>query len=111
MHTGDVFVRYGLPFIDMSGGGNLDGMIAAMDVILKEINDQTIIIPGHGALSNKKDVLDFKTMMLTVRGRVDAAMKSGKTLDQIIDMDLVKEYKTIFDKTEFVRIVYNSIKK
>jgi hypothetical protein len=50
-------------------------------------------------------------MVETVRGRVAEGIKNGKTLDQIIDANPVKEYKTIFDKTEFVRIVYNSIKR
>jgi len=111
LHTGDVFVRYGLPFIDMSGGGNLDGMIAAIDLLLKQVNEKTIIIPGHGALSNKKDLQDYNTMLLTVRGRVADGIKSGKTLDQIIDSNPVKEYNSIFDKIEFVRFVYDSIKK
>jgi glyoxylase-like metal-dependent hydrolase (beta-lactamase superfamily II) len=111
MHTGDVFVRYGLPFIDMTGGGNVDGMLAAIDQLLVLINDNTIIIPGHGPLSNKKDLQNYKDMVETVRGRVAEGIKNGKTLDQIIDANPVKEYKTIFDKTEFVRIVYNSIKR
>jgi len=111
MHTGDVFVRYGLPFIDMSGGGNVDGTIAAMDILLKVVNDQTLIIPGHGPLSNKKDMQDYKEMLLTVRGRVAEGIKSGKTLDQIIDSNPAKEYNTIFDKIEFIRFVYESIKK
>lgn len=111
MHTGDVFVRYGLPFIDISGGGNVDGMLAAIDLLLSQINDNTIIIPGHGPLSNRKDMQNYKDMVVTVRNRVADGIKSGKTVDQVIDSDPAKEYNTIFDKREFVRIVYESIKK
>jgi glyoxylase-like metal-dependent hydrolase (beta-lactamase superfamily II) len=111
MHTGDVFVRYGLPFIDMAAGGNVDGMLAAIDLLLSQVNDKTIIIPGHGQLSNKKDMQHYKDMVVTVKTRVADGIKSGKTVDQIIDSDPAKEYNTIFDKREFVRIVYETIKK
>ncbi len=111
VHTGDVFVRYGLPFIDQTSGGNVDGMIEAISNLLKNVNDETKIIPGHGAISNKKDLQTYKDMLQTVRDRVAEGIKNGKTIDQIIDSNPVKEFNGVFDKTEFVRIVYNSIKK
>jgi glyoxylase-like metal-dependent hydrolase (beta-lactamase superfamily II) len=111
LHTGDVFVRYGLPFIDQPNGGNVDGMINAVDYILKMINDETKIIPGHGALSNKKDLQDYKIMIKTVRDRVAEGMKNGKTIDQVIDSNPAKEYNTVFDKVEFIKAIYNSLKK
>lgn len=110
-HTGDVFVRYGLPFIDQPNGGNIDGMIAAIDRLLKLSNDETKIIPGHGMLSGKKDLLDYKKMLLTVRTRVADRIKKGRTLDQIIASNPAKEYPGVFDKADFTRTVYYSIKK
>ena len=111
LHTGDVFVRYGLPFIDHQNGGNIDGMIAGADQILKMINDDTKIIPGHGQISNKKDLIDYKNMLQTVRNRVADGIKAGKTIDQIINADPAKEFKTVFDKAFFIQTVYNSLKK
>src|SRR6187399_1785509 len=111
LHAGDVFVRYGLPFIDQQNGGSIDGMIAGADQILKMINDDTKIIPGHGQISSKKDLIDFKTMLQTVRNRVADGIKAGKTIDQIINSDPAKEFKTIFDKAFFIQTVYNSLKK
>jgi len=69
LHTGDAFVRYGLPFIDDQGGGTIDGMINGAEQMLKMINDETKIIPGHGQLSSKKDLQDYKKMLQTVRSR------------------------------------------
>lgn len=54
LHCGDVFVRYGFPFIDQGAGGSIDGMIRAIERLIAIANDQTKIIPGHGALSTKK---------------------------------------------------------
>jgi len=111
IHTGDVFVRYGLPFIDQPAGGSIDGMIAGVDVILNVANDNTKIIPGHGAIATKKDVQDYKNMLVTVRNRIADGMKQGKTLDAIIAMDPTKEYTAGFDRSAFIMLVYDSLKK
>jgi cyclase len=111
IHAGDVFVRYGLPFIDQPHGGNIDGMINGADQILALVNDDSKIIPGHGVLSGKKDLLDYKKMLLTVRDRIAKGIKQGKTLEQIIDTDPTKEFKSVLDRKDFIKSVYDSLKK
>ena len=111
LHTGDAFVRYGLPFIDDGGGGTLDGMISGAEQMLKMINDKTKIIPGHGQIASKKDLQDYKNQLQTIRNRIADGIKAGKTVDQIITSDPTKEFKTGFDKVFFVQSVYKSLKK
>ena len=111
LHTGDVFVRYGLPFIDYDGGGTIDGMINGAEQMLKMINDETKIIPGHGQIGNKKDLQEYKNQLQTIRKRIADGIKAGKTVDQIISSDPTKEFKTGFDKVFFVQSVYKSLKK
>jgi len=111
IHAGDVFVRYGLPFIDQAHGGNIDGMINGADQILALVNDDSKIIPGHGLLSGKKDLLDFKKLLLTVRDRIAEGIKQGKTLEQIIGTDPTKEFKSVFDRKDFIKSVYDSLRK
>ena len=111
LHTGDVFVRYGLPFIDDGGGGTIDGMISGAEQMLKMINDETKIIPGHGQIGTKKDLQDYKNLLQTIRKRIADGIKAGKTVDQIISSDPTKEFKTGFDKVFFVQSVYKSLKK
>ncbi len=111
VHAGDVFVRYGLPFIDQPNGGNIDGMIKGIDKMYSTSNDNTVIIPGHGQLANRKDLIDYRKMLQTVRDRVADGIKKGKSLDQIIASDPGKGYKSVFDKAAFVNTVYYSIKK
>ena len=111
LHTGDAFVRYGLPFIDDDGGGTIDGIISGAEQMLKMINDETKIIPGHGQIASKKDLLDYKNQLQTIRNRIAEGIKAGKTVDQIISSDPTKEFKTGFDKIFFVQSVYNSLKK
>lgn len=112
VHMGDVFVRYGLPFIDESNGGNVNGMIATIDTVLKRINANTMIIPGHGQLSKKQDLEDYNNMLRTIRDRVNSQMDKGKTLDQIIASDPIKDFeKKGMGVKEFVKTVYDSILK
>ena len=111
IHCGDVFVRYGFPFIDQGAGGSIDGMIRAIEQLVAITNDQTKIIPGHGALSTKKDLNDYKNMLVTVRTRIADGIKQGKTLQQIADSDPMKGYIVIVDKWFFVQSIYNSLKK
>ena len=110
-HTGDVFVRYGLPFIDQPNGGSIDGMIKAIDQLLLVTDDQSKIIPGHGALSGKKDLMDYKNMLTTVRKRIAEGIKKGKTLKQIIYSDPSKEFKSAMEKPVFIQSIYDSVKK
>jgi glyoxylase-like metal-dependent hydrolase (beta-lactamase superfamily II) len=77
IHTGDMFVRYGLPFIDQNNGGSLDGMIDALFDLASLIDDDTIIIPGHGQLSTRQDLLDYRAMLVVVRGNLVRAKVQG----------------------------------
>ena len=79
IHTGDMFVRYVLPFIDQNNGGSLDGMIEATDKLASFINDETIFIPGHGELSNRDDLLNYRDMLVTIRGNLTRAKVQGLT--------------------------------
>ena len=111
LHGGDVFVRYGLPFIDQQNGGSIDGMIAGTDKILTTCDEKTVIIPGHGQLAGKKDVLEYKTMLQTVRGRVVEGIKKHKSVEEIIASDPGRGYISVFDKAAFVNMIYPSLKK
>jgi glyoxylase-like metal-dependent hydrolase (beta-lactamase superfamily II) len=86
-HTGDVFVRYGLPFIDQPNGGSIDGLIAATYRMAGMANEETRFIPGHGQLSTKADLLTFAEMLITLRDRIQALIDEGKTLEEVIVAD------------------------
>ncbi len=113
LHAGDVFVLYGYPFIDLSSGGSVVGMIAGLDQILALIGPETLVIPGHGPVVKRERVQKFREMLATARDRVVKLMGEGKTLEQIIaakpltDFDL--EWGKSFVKVDqFVTTLYNS---
>ena len=92
IHTGDMFVRYGLPYIDHGNGGSLDGMIDALWAIAGLIDDQTIIIPGHGQLSRRTDLLEFRAMLATIRDRIKSGIARGLSVEQVIASNPARGY-------------------
>lgn len=83
IHAGDLFFNGTYPFIDLSSGGSVDGMVAGADRMLAMADEKTRIIPGHGPLGNKADLKAYRDMLATVRDRVAAQVKAGKTLKQV----------------------------
>lgn len=84
VHTGDVFVRYGLPFIDQPNGGSTDGTIDATWAIAGMIDDDTMVIPGHGQLSTRADLLEYRAMLVTIRGRLEDMIARGMSADEVV---------------------------
>ena len=98
IHTGDVWFNGLYPFIDSDGGGSLDGMIAAVDVILKLANEQTRIIPGHGPLGDRKGLEAYRKFLVDARERVGKLLQQGKTLDEIRAAKPLADYEETLGK-------------
>jgi len=83
IHTGDVFVTYGFPFIDDRNGGDIYGMIDAVNMLLSSINDLTQVIPGHGPVCHKKDLIAYRDMLTTVESRIRTAIANKLSVQEI----------------------------
>lgn len=84
IHAGDVVFNGMYPYFDTSTGGNLDGMIAATKTILDIATDETKIIPGHGALASRADLVGYYEMLLAARDLIAEHVEAGKTRDEVI---------------------------
>jgi glyoxylase-like metal-dependent hydrolase (beta-lactamase superfamily II) len=82
--TGDTFTNGRYPNIDFADGGNIKGMIAAADLNRKLCNDKSRIVPGHGPVADKAALLDYRTMLETVRERMAQLIKEGKSEDDVV---------------------------
>ena len=100
IHTGDMFVRYVLPFIDQNNGGSLDGMIEATDRLASQINDETIIIPGHGQLSTRDDLLSYREMLVTIRGNLLRAKVQGLSPSEMLEIEPADGYAPAGEGTD-----------
>jgi glyoxylase-like metal-dependent hydrolase (beta-lactamase superfamily II) len=121
--TGDVFVTNSYPFIDIASGGSYAGIVKALDRIEDIVipvygqDGGTLVIPGHGRLSNLGDVLNFREMIIVVRDRIQEMINAGMTLEQVkaakptFDYDPVYGATTGFITTDsFVEAAYQSLK-
>lgn len=86
IHTGDLFFSDGYPYIDIGNGGSVNGMIAAADKIIGMSDERTEIIPGHGRLSDRKRLGEYRVMLATVRDRVAKMIKEGKRLEDVVTL-------------------------
>jgi glyoxylase-like metal-dependent hydrolase (beta-lactamase superfamily II) len=84
VHFGDVFNNTGFPFIDADNGGDLEGMIAFCQAVHDVIDDETVVIPGHGAITDRAKLARYIEVLTIVRDRVGALIAEGKDLDAII---------------------------
>jgi len=100
IHTGDMFVRYGLPFIDRDNGGTADGMIDALMNIASLINESTIIIPGHGQLATRDDLLEFRNMLVVIRGNLVRAKVQGMSVDEMLASEPADGFAPANENTE-----------
>lgn len=116
IHTGDMFVQYGYPFVDTNSGGGINGFIATLDQMLKIMDDNTKIIPGHGELATKKDVQAFRDRLVEIRDGVAAALKKGTKTEDIANLPIASKYDADWGKgfvkgKDFVMMVAENLGK
>src|SRR3954447_15259560 len=93
VHMGDDFVTYGFPFIDLSGGGSVEGMIAALEEIVPKLPADVKVIPGHGPISNLDDVRRYIAMLKDTKAVVERGIKQGKSVEQMKQENVLEPWK------------------
>ena len=118
--TGDLFTTTMYPFIDEANGGTINGYINALNAILEltvasNVNEGgTMVIPGHGRVSDEQDVIEYRDMVTIVRDRLREYVKRGMTLEQVKakkpTLDWDRRYGDGFIKPEaFVEVIYKQL--
>jgi glyoxylase-like metal-dependent hydrolase (beta-lactamase superfamily II) len=115
VHMGDLFFNgLNYPFIDVSSGGRVDGVIGAADRVLAAVGDKTRIIPGHGPLATKVDLVVFRDTVKLLRDRIAKLKAEGKGRDAVIAAKPTADYDARwgqgFIKPDvFVGLVFDSL--
>jgi glyoxylase-like metal-dependent hydrolase (beta-lactamase superfamily II) len=113
VHMGDDFVRYGFPFIDVSSGGSVQGIIDAMEKTTAQLPADVKVIPGHGALSNLDDVRAYTKMLKETSAVVQKALDEHKTLDQMKQAKILAPWEkfsgSFINSDAFIETLYNSL--
>ena len=113
--TGDLVSIGRYPYIDLPNGGNIKGMLAGVDALLKIANDGTRIVPGHGPIVGKTGLVAYRTMLETARERMEKLISTGKSEDEVIAAKPFADLDTQLGASDqasriFVVSVYRSLK-
>jgi glyoxylase-like metal-dependent hydrolase (beta-lactamase superfamily II) len=114
IHVGDLYFNGLYPYIGISSGGSIGGMITVLTHVIDLIDDDTIVIPGHGPLSNKAGMKEYIEMLSTIQNRVSKLLEQGKSLKEIQAAKPTEEYDVDWgmiwmDGNEFTRLVVMSL--
>jgi len=120
--AGDIFNTIAYPIIDVANGGTINGIIAGVNHLIELIipvygqEGGTLVIPGHGRLSDLGDVLNYREMATIVRDRVQDMKKKGMTLEQVKAAKPTRDYDPLysppnspFPADQFVEAVYRTL--
>jgi cyclase len=89
---GDFYRNYGYPFIDTNNGGTLQGALEALDATMKIAGPNTKLIPGHGTIINRTDIVPYRDMILDVQAKVQRMIKEGKTEQEVLAAKVTAPY-------------------
>ncbi len=122
--AGDIFTTTQYPFIDIANGGTVAGEINALNAILERTVYQhsgeggTLVVPGHGYLSDEHEVVEYRDMLAIIRDRVQSMIDRGATLEEVQAAKVTADYDTRYGVNEgewttamFVAAVYNSLRE
>jgi len=89
---GDYYRNFGYPFIDLANGGSLKGMLEALDFTMKVAGPDTRLIPGHGTLVKRGDLIPYREMISVVAGKVQQAIAQGKSEQDVLAAHVTAAY-------------------
>lgn len=85
VHMGDLYFKIpGYPFIDIRSGGSVYDAMRSLDLVIAMIDSETKVIPGHGPMSNKAEMVAYRAMIGEAVKRVEALRAEGKTLEEAV---------------------------
>lgn len=114
VHMGDTFFRNRFPFIDTATGGSIDGLIAAAGAALAHMDGDTQVIPGHGPMSTRRDLSDYRDALRVMRNAVADLMDEGLSLDEIQARRPIREQAEAWGQNDvqeqaFVATIHHSL--
>ena len=120
--AGDLYSTESYPIIDAGRGGTIAGVLGALNRLLalavsgEKVEGGTLIVPGHGRISDEADLVEYRDMVTIVRDRVQALRAKGQTLAQVQAARPTLEYDALYGSArgwsteQFVEAVYRTLR-
>ncbi len=114
IHAGDLFFNGFYPFIDVTHGGSLKGMIKAVDKVLSLADDNTKIIAGHGPMGDKKELASYRQMLGTAYERLRKLKAEGKTAQEAVAAKPLSDLEEtwgdgLFKSDRWIELIYSGV--
>jgi cyclase len=111
--TGDLYVGFEFrpPYFDDLNGGSIEGMLKAVESLLKMADEKTIIVPGHGDLATRRDLLDYQAKLTAIRDSIKSAVSLGRGEDEVVASKPTAGFAIAGKGADrWVRVVYREYK-
>jgi len=92
---GDFYRNYGYPFIDTNNGGSLKGALEALDATMTLAGPGTKLVPGHGTIVNRTDIMPYRDMIAAVQTRVQQLIAQGKSEQDVLAAKVTAPYDAV----------------
>lgn len=114
LHAGDLFFNTCYPFVDLESGGSIQGLMSALDILLATADEETVLIPGHGPVTDKAGLQAYADMLNAITERIAALKADGKTLDEIQEAKPTAEFDSdwawgFINGEAITGVIYNSL--
>ena len=118
--AGDIYRTDAYAMPDLEKGGNIEGVVEGLnqllDLAIPEYRAEggTLIIPGHGRVSDHGDIAAYRDMVTIIRDRIQSMISDGMTLEQVQTARPNSDYDPRYAKEpgfadRFVEAVYRSL--
>ncbi len=113
VHMGDDFFNGVFPFIDLENGGTVKGYVAAVEKVLSDLPADVKIIPGHGPLATKPDLVAYLAMLKETSAIVQKGIDEGRTVEQLVAAKPLAKWEKwswLITTDVYVKLLYNGLK-
>jgi cyclase len=112
IHMGDHFFNGGFPFVDLDNGGTVQGYLNNLEKALSWIEDDTSVIPGHGPLGTKADLLNFYGVVKDTSTTIRVMKSQQVSVEEAVAQGLDPMYESwgqgFINEQRWIETVYNS---
>jgi glyoxylase-like metal-dependent hydrolase (beta-lactamase superfamily II) len=112
--TGDTWWNGYYPFIDNENGGSIDGMIRAAKANVQRVTEKTLVVPGHGPVGGRAELIEYRNMLVDIRGKVAALKQQGKSQAEVVAAKPTAAYDRkwggfVINPDFFTRLVFDGL--
>lgn len=116
IHMGDTFFNGFYPFIDSRSGGSIEGVFRSIDLVLELADAETVIIPGHGPIADRDDLIAYRDMLTKARDAISPLIADGKSVEEIVAAAPTKEFDAqwgggFLNPERFLRVMHAALTK